>query len=301
MTEQKCEVCGLADWQAIYSGPIRDGTFGTVVNGATVSRCNGCGADRLEEHFCLRDEAYETGEYRSKLQQGLDSEAYFAVHDELQIHTLRVIWPPRSRQEVIADIGCAGGSLLDHLSGVSELQLAIEPSEIFAQSLSRRGYKHYRYARDAAQYHAGEVQLAFSIQVIEHLASPVSFLSEIRPLLGTDGRLVISTPNRDDILMELLPDDFPPFFYRTVHRWYFDARSLAACARQAGYEVLETRYVHRFGMANMLGWMRDRKPMGRAPMAGIGPAADDGWRSYLESNGKSDTIYMILRSAGEAT
>lgn len=297
MTSAACQICGNQEWSQTYFGPIRDGVFGNQVDCASISRCAGCGVDRLAESFCLQDEAYETAEYRRKLQQGLDSASYFATHDELQIHTLRAVWPMATRNSVIADIGCAGGSLLDHLRGVSATQLAIEPSDIFAQSLNGRGYKHYRYARDAQSDWEGKVQFAFSIQVIEHLADPVDFLKEIRPLLCQDGRLVISTPNREDILMELLPSNFPAFFYRTVHRWYFDARSLAACATQAGFNVLETRFVHRFGMANSLAWLRDRKPTGRAPMSGIGPAADDAWRSYLETAGRADCIFMVLAPA----
>jgi hypothetical protein len=70
--------------------------------------------------------------------------------------------------------------------------------------------------------------------------------------------------------MELLPDDFPSFFYRTVHRWYFNVASLAECAKLAGFEVVETQFVHRYGMANAIAWLRDRRPVsnGRSRPAG---------------------------------
>ena len=138
-----------------------------------------------------------------------------------------------------------------------------------------------------------------SLQVIEHTANPRAFLAEIRPLLSKTGSILISTPNRQDILMDLLPDDFSKFFYRVVHRWYFDAEALADCARRAGYAVLSTRYVHRYGMANALAWLRDRRPSGMARHPAIEPMADDLWRSYLESTGRSDCLYMLLQpSAG---
>ncbi len=113
-------------------------------------------------------------------------------------------------------------------------------------------------------------------------------------------RLVVSTPNREDILMALLPDDFPSFFYRTVHRWFFDKTSLAECARRAGFTVAKTRFVHRYGMANALAWLRDRRPTGRRRIDAIGPLADDLWCSYLEQVGKTDCIYMTLRPAIES-
>ena len=295
MSFDRCEICGANDWSEVYGGAVRDGVFGNSREQAAVARCAGCGVDRLAEECATPESVYETAAYRKKLQQGLDSESYFRLHDELQIHTLQALWPNSLRGAVVADIGCAGGSLLDHLQGISAVQVAIEPSDVFRESLTQRGYRVYPYARAASRDWAGQINHAFSIQVIEHVRNPLSFLKEIRELLAPGSRLVISTPNRNDILMALLPDDFPEFFYRTVHRWYFDAKSLADCARRAGFDVVETRFAHRYGMANAIAWLRDRRPTGQSRIDAIGPLADDLWRSYLEQSGQADCIYMTLQ------
>jgi SAM-dependent methyltransferase len=295
MSFDSCEICGANEWSEVYSGAVRDGVFGSSRKQASVARCAGCGVDRLAEECATPESVYETAAYRKKLQQGLDSESYFQLHDELQIHTLQALWPNSLRGAVVADIGCAGGSLLDHLQGVSAVQVAIEPSDVFRESLTQRGYRVYPYARAASRDWSGQINHAFSIQVIGHVRNPLFFLKEIRELLAPDSRLVISTPNRNDILMALLPDDFPEFFYRTVHRWYFDAKSLADCARRAGFDVVETRFVHRYGMANAIAWLRDRRPTGQSRIDAIGPLADDLWRGYLEQSGQADCIYMTLQ------
>lgn len=295
MSFNACEICGSSDWDEVYCGAIRDGVFGSFREHGSVARCSGCAVDRLAEESAAADEIYETEAYRKKLQQGLDSESYFRMHDELQIHTLSALWPTNLRGLTVADVGCGGGSLLDHLSGVSAVQLAIEPSDIFRESLTQRGYHAYPYARDACRDWAGRVDCTFSIQVIEHVRNPLAFLRDIRQLLAPNSRLIISTPNRNDILMELLPDDFPKFFYRTVHRWYFDAISLANCVTRAGFSIVETRFVQRYGMSNALAWLRDRRPMGQLRINGIDPLADDLWRAYLEQSGRADCIYMTLQ------
>lgn len=115
----------------------------------------------------------------------------------------------------------------------------------------------------------GQVHLATSFQVIEHVTNPRAFLADIRPLLTPDGELLISKPNRNDILMDLLPDVFHSFFYRVVYRWYFTAEAPAACSAAAGYAVVDTRFVYRYGMANALQWMRDRKLAGRKRLSAI--------------------------------
>jgi len=289
-----CEICGFNAWTPVYRGSIRDGIFGALREVATVARCDGCGVERLEESACTPDSYYESDEYRANLRQGLDSASYFKGHDELQIHTLQSIWPASLRGLTIADIGCGGGSLLDHLKGASARQVAVEPYDVFRGDLQARGYDVYPYARDAVRDWGGRVDLAFSIQVIEHTADPQAFLTDIRPLLAPGGKLVISTPNLRDILFDLMPDDFPSFFYRIVHRWYFDRDSLTACAERAGFVVEDVRFAHRYGMSNALAWLRDRKPTGQTRLPGIEPIVDAFWKGYLEQAGRADCLYLTL-------
>jgi 2-polyprenyl-3-methyl-5-hydroxy-6-metoxy-1,4-benzoquinol methylase len=292
-----CEICGGRGWSPVYRGEVRDGVFGRTRSGTTVARCDGCGVDRLEESACPDESFYETEGYRRKLQEELSAAGHYAVADELQVFTQQVLWPHSLRGQTVADIGSAGGSFLDGVAAAAARCVAVEPCTIYHKVLRERGYDVFSYAQDARHEYAGKVDLAVSIQVIEHVRNPRAFLEEIRPLLAPSGRLVISTPNRDDILMKLLPQDFAAFFHRVVHRWYFDAASLAACARLAGFEVTGTRYVHRYGMANALAWLRDRRPTGRTRMDAISPLADELWGSYLSETGQSDCLYMELAPA----
>jgi SAM-dependent methyltransferase len=287
-------ICGRSDWAIAYLGLVRDGTFEALGENAVAARCGGCETERLAEEFCTPASIYETDEYRSKLRQELGSQSYFRTHDELQIHTLKTIWPTNLRGKTITDIGCAAGRLLDQLRGYTRNQIAMEPYDAYREGLAARGYPAYPYASDAVAEWAGRVDLVFSIQVIEHTADPRAFLEEIRPLLASDGKLVISTPNRRDILFDLLPQDFPSFFYRVVHRWYFDAASLANCARMAGYEVVQMNHIHRYGMANALRWLRDRRPGGHDRLPGIDALADSFWGGYLEQSGRADCLFAVL-------
>ena len=289
-----CEICSARDWTIIYEGPIRDGVFGKSVDGAKVARRNSCGVERLAEAFCPSSSVYETEEYRASLGQDLSSNSYFKTHDHLQIFALETLWPRSFRDKIVADIGCAGGSYLNHVSVLSDRSVAVEPCTIYHESLSERGYEVFPYAEDASRDLGPVVDLASAFQVIEHLADPRKFLHDIRSMLSADGLLLLSTPNRRDILMQLLPDDFAVFFYRTVHRWYFDADSLARCAELAGYRVVETNHVHRYGMSNTLAWLRDRRPTGHAVLDGINKQADDLWSAHLEATGQSDTLFMLL-------
>lgn len=161
------------------------------------------------------------------------------------------------RGSTVADFGCGGGVLLDHLRGVAGALIAIEPNSLFGTSLMERGYDWYRSGAAATKAYPEGVDLLFSTQVIEHVDEPYGFMKEAYALLKPGGRAIISTPNREDILMEMLPNEFPRFFYRTQHRWSFHAASLKACAERACLVVLETRHVHRYGIANAMHWLKD--------------------------------------------
>lgn len=290
-----CAICGTEAWTLRYEGPVRDGPVGRSRLGR-VARCGGCRVDRLAESLCLRDADYAGG-YRDHVAQGHDLDHHYDLHDQLARFTLEVLWPRSPRGLAVADVGCGGGSLLDHVRGLAGSIVAIDPDQGFAPSLIQRGYAWYASAADAAKDLSSRIDLAFSIQVIEHVDDPRSFLADIRSLLVPEGLAIVSTPNRADILLELLPEDFAAHFYRTHHRWYFDAEALATAAALAGLRVEMVRHVHRYGMANALLWLRDRNPQGRADLSVINRDADALWRGWLEATGRSDNLYVILRRA----
>lgn len=289
-----CEICGSRAWESAYQGPVRDGAFGRLTPATVVGRCRGCAAERLNESTAKDDDFYKSREYRSLLAEPADAAGFFAEHDILQLQNLQQLWPNSLRGKIVADVGCAAGSFLDQVRGLVAQAIAIEPCAEYHDSLAARGYTVYPFARQALEAGA-RVDWAFSFSVIEHVANPRAFLHEIGEILAPNGRLLVSTPNRRDLLMSLLPDDYPSFFYRSVHRWYFDRESLAQCARHARLKVVEIRCAHRFGLSNALTWLRDRRPGGRVRLPYVGtPLFDDFWARGLEAQDVGDYLFAVL-------
>ena len=293
-----CEICGVAKWRAHYAGSVRKGAFGTSLDGI-IGRCGGCGVDRLNEAACLQDADYQSGTYRLQLGQSQAAADFFAEHDLLQHFTLDAYWPRPLRGKAIADVGCGAGSLLDHVAGVAERIVAIEPGSHYHDRLRERGYDVFPFAADAAKAHRGRVDLVFCIQVIEHVADPRALLADIRVLLKPDGVAMIATPNRDHLLMDLLPADYPQFFYRSAHRWYFDQQTLANCAERAGFAVEKFTQVQRYSFSNFVSWLRDRKPTGNQILPRLeGSDFNRLWHAFLIGSGQAETFYAFLRPVG---
>ncbi len=291
-----CEICGTNSWVTVYEGPIRSGSFGSFKNDGTVAICPECGVGRLAEVDSIDAKAYESKEYRVAVNQGLEIKDFYRVADPIQIYHLTATWPYTFRGKTVADIGCGAGSFIDHISGLADKIIAIEPTTMYHDSLRGRGYEVYSYASEAVDVRPASVDYAITFQVIEHVRNPRIFLSEILALLKPGGTLLIATPNRNDIMMKLLPDEFPSFFYRIVHRWYFDSKSLTRSAIEAGFVVESERYMHTMNMSNMLSWLIQRRPTGNdKSLPGIDNTADTLWKTYLETSGQADTLFLKVK------
>jgi SAM-dependent methyltransferase len=288
-----CSICG-GTFTPAYRGPIRQGTFGRSAEG-TIWRCDRCGVEYLPPAVADLEAFYQGEEYRRQVGEEPDVEDFFRRHDAEQLPRLALFEGVPLRGRVVADIGCGGGSFLDLLRGVAGTTIGIEPMAGYHRSLAARGHRTYPGTAAALADWAGRVDVAVSFSVVEHVADPKGFLAEIRALLAPGGRLILSTPNRCEVLMRAGPEAYKGFFYRAVHTHYFDAPALENLARAAGFSDCRVRFVHRFNFANFLGWMRDGKPTQNAGASPLSAGFDAVWRAALEEQGLADYLYAELR------
>lgn len=285
-----CRICQGADWEELYQGPIRQGRFGNATaTDRVVYRCRRCDTGWLEGVAV----DYESDAYRECVGDGAGAANFYRAHDGEQAEKLALVGTDQLRGRCVADIGCGAGSFLDLVRGVAGTTVAIEPTRAYHAALQAHGHEVFPYAADAARAWQGKVDVAVCFSVIEHLEDPVQVLAEVRSLLAPGGRLLVSTPNRHDWLLELLPVDYRAFFYRVVHRWYFSAASLRKLGAVAGFPRVEPFYHHRFDLANFLLWLRDRRPSGLGKVA-VEPMLDASFRASLCASGRSDYLYAWL-------
>jgi SAM-dependent methyltransferase len=273
----------------LYNGRIRTGGFGNLsVKNQTVYCCESCGTGFLPDAGF----DYEDSEYREAVDGAADLELFQGLHDSEQAERITVIGSESFRNSVIADIGCGGGSFLDFVSGVADKTIAVEPCSSFQKELARK-HKVYSYVRDTLEHWAGKVDLVVSFAVMEHVDDPLFFLQEIRQLIKPGGKVLISTPNYDDWLLQFLPEIYGCFFYRKAHKYYFNGRSIKKLAGLAGFNSVELVYKNRFDLSNALHWLRDNKPTGIGKVE-MFTELDCSYKSLLERSGKADFIYAWL-------
>lgn len=279
----------------VYAGRIRDGKFGSE----TPERYEVWETEEARLGFLhpFPQVNYADDSYRVGVNDSAAIEQYFKLHAAQQPGYLALIAPHLRPGMAVADFGCGGGALLDLVKRETVAAThAIEPFTGYHASLRDRGHTVFADATAALAGAMAPVDLALSFHVIEHVVDPVAYLAEIRRLVRPGGLAFVLTPNLDDFLMRTDPARMEPFFYRRVHNYYFTAESLRWVADLSGWEPVEDVFYHEFGLANALLWLRDGRPAGHTPLAGVEPEADAFWRGYLERRRQANNVGVLLRN-----
>lgn len=288
-----CKICSCSEVRIVYSGPIRLGRFGNISQESyDVYQCLSCQAITLPKIIEDTVTYYESDAYRQEVDISAEVNDYYRLHDGEQLRNLSMTGTEIFRDKIVADIGCGAGSFLDAIKGYVREAIAIEPSAIFRQCLEQKGYPTYSYVDNALEQYAGQVEIATSFSVIEHIEAPLTFLQQIYRLLQPEGFLFLSTPNAKDILLQALPQEYAQFFYRKVHLWYFTPSALIKLLELAGFSNIQILPYQRFGLGNFLGWLRDKKPQGELQFDFLTPAIDTVWKTELERTENSDYLFV---------
>ena len=74
--------------------------------------------------------------------------------------------------------------------------------------------------------------------------------------------------------------------------WVFSEKSLEVIAKKVGFKKVRIKYFQRYGIGNMLGWLREKEPCSDIKEAFITPTLDAVWKSECSANRLSD--YIVL-------
>lgn len=164
--------------------------------------------------------------------------------------------PLRSPIDVL-DFGCGPGFLWDHLTRMG-VRWRYVGADFSAESVSQLAGKGQGDPRFGGAHHLRGLPMpaadasfdaAFLVEVVEHVddADLEPTLRELHRVLKPDGRLIVSTPNREDLSqsMRLCPECGAVFHeWQHVRSWHAD--SLADYLRRFGFTPLRVKPVDFF-------------------------------------------------------
>jgi SAM-dependent methyltransferase len=137
---------------------------------------------------------------------------------------------------------------------------------------------------------SGKFDLIVLFHVLEHVADPVRFLSDLRDRLAEDGRIVVEVPNIDDALVGVYAiPAYLPFYFQKAHVYYFSAATLGDAFARAGL-IATISGVQRYDLSNHLFWALEGKPGGQGHYGFLGDASHS-YEQALVETGIQDTLW----------
>ena len=292
----KCKICGSENTDIIYNDLIRDGGLGQYTKKPIkIFQCKNCDVIWHDNEIADVKEYYETEEYRNELEGSSEEEKFYELHDKETLDKLNYTGTTIFRNKVVADIGCGCGAFLDYISGVAREVVAVEPSLKYRNIMSRKGFSTYSYADEAKKLYANKIDVITSFDVIEHVQSPESFIKDVYDLLTAGGKAIIGTPTDAPVMRSLLGKDYEKkLLFSTQHLWILSEKNLRIISEKCGFKNIDIKYYQRYGIDNMLGWLKDKAPKSEIKQKFITETLNNVWKAQLVDNGLADYIVLYL-------
>jgi SAM-dependent methyltransferase len=153
---------------------------------------------------------------------------------------------PKIQQSVL-EVGCADGTTLVNFRKRGLTVLGIEPSIENANICRRKNLEIFNCAYGDFIKNFKKLDFICSYYTMEHLTSPVNFLSFCNKLLCDNGIICIEIPDIEAYKKERITYDLLFFF---EHQHHFTKETVKILLERCGFELLtfSERTTHDFGM-----------------------------------------------------
>ena len=279
----KCSICKSNHTTVFYRGKIRNGKYPNKLKNQVIYECKSC-----KSFFLNKVLNYKTKEYREITNESNEIKNLSFLSNELN-NQLRFIEIDNLKNSDILDVGCGTGFLLDYLKKYSKSTSGVEKNKEFLKFLRKSGHIAYSDLHEVDK----KYELITSFNVIEHVDNVISFIKSMYNLLKKNGTLIIETPNSNDILLDLVGDEFKSFYYRIQHRNYFNEKSLNNLMKLCGISNYSFSYSQKYGLNNLFNWVKYKEP-GSMNKYEIKSELDELYKKMIENNKVADHIIIKI-------
>jgi len=150
----------------------------------------------------------------------------------------------------LLDVGCGDGSFILRVKDQLEEVFGLDISPMAVELCRKNGIKasQINLNGQTTPYPDGFFDTIVSLEVIEHVFNPLSFLKEINRALRPGGTLIISTPNIRKLqrIVSIIMGHFPGTSYDPVgfdggHLHYFTSKDLSNLLMECGFKPIIVR------------------------------------------------------------
>lgn len=161
--------------------------------------------------------------------------------------------------------------------------------------MTKKGFNTYAYADEAKKKYTDKIDVITSFDVIEHVQSPEIFIKDVYDLLTYGGKAIIGTPTDAPVMRSLLGNDYEKkLLFSTQHLWILSEKNLRMISEKCGFRRVTVKYYQRYGIGNMLGWLKEKEPKSEINQEFITETLNNVWKAQLVDNGLADYIVLYL-------
>lgn len=172
---------------------------------------------------------------------------YFSQHSGRHILRYLQKWGTLKGKTVL-DYGCGPGYFLEHLLKEQGLKqcFGLEFSKEAVTQVTEKFKRHPKFGGAVwaeqlpSAFSAGTFDVVVAIEVVEHVSDEFlgALLKEIHRLLKPGGRLIITTPNKEDLPLNTLAcPECGCVFHKWQHVRRWEAETLARTLKSYGFKV----------------------------------------------------------------
>jgi len=130
--------------------------------------------------------------------------------------------------------------------------------------------------------------------VLEHVDNIHELINNLFTLLKPNGKLIIETPNEDDILLKH-SEKYRNIMYQIHHISYFTKHSYEYLFNMLNITNFKIYYTHRYDIQNFLGWIIDTPIKSSAgDITTTDSNLNSFWLTNLKNKGYTDSIIAII-------
>jgi len=256
-----CPLCSGMTSQVLTT-ELRRGT-------GVVYYCEPCQHGFLVPDQNLDTKTYYAESYRQEYSHNAEVAAtnaseIFKVYRHYQRDRISAISPYLTETTKLLEVGASSGQFLvnikDRVAQVSAIELDKACCTFMQTELSISADSDF--LRESI-FRDETYDVVCSFQVMEHVISPVTFISELYQSTKEGGTIFIEVPNLHDPLLSVWNvEAYKTFFYHSAHLHYFTESSLRKTAMDAGFSAdkIEISFTQDYNVLNHLNWVMNNVP-----------------------------------------
>ncbi len=261
---------GISFWKEEDFSPetviLRDGREATL----WVERETGHGI--LDRNFWEKEDFYEE-DYRKEFTANLGEEVEnlnnLSIYAHINEKQFQTFFDLIDRNTRYLELGASFGGVFGKAEKYVKEAWAVEPNRKDAAFLHSRFPESHILNKPLEQAELPEsyFSIATAFEVLEHTATPCTFLKKCFDALEPGGRIHLEVPNRNDLLYSTYQiPRYQTFFHHKAHIHYYTAASLKKVLQENGFTGEVTSFL-MYPFFNHVFWTQNNAPQGAGEKA----------------------------------